>query len=578
MSYSRTQLATAVLYADAVAGPMALRLFIASPGDLANERACVKACIEEVALAHTGTALPQLTAVGWEDTSGAARRPQEVINEELRRSDYLIVLFKSEWGSPSGSPWGYTSGTEEELFTGLLALQDRDAPLRDVLLIFVDNPAPATEIVALKEQLKRRHGIYYEVVNGIDELRATVKQRLKTWSEDSTAKHPRTVELTPSSGKDVLRADADRRDGLQLADMGFTDEARLRLEAAAATGDPRSMLDLARFLFRIGQPEQAELWNMKVIELSASTPGGLFSVEAAKAYSNLGLIDRNGGNPSAAVLRHRSALDLLSGSDVRSQETRADVLDVLGLALQDSGEYGLARAAFQESLTVRTSLGDPTGVAQSEINLARSFMNDSDLASASDHCAHALNQLEGTAPSGLLANAYALDAQLHARRGDHVKALSQGQLALTLNRQLGNLPGQAVCLNLLAQSQLKKGDLAEAAASAAECLRVNQDIRSLTGEAHAHHLLARVLVAQKQWTDAQDHFKSELALRQKGRPNPTRLAWTLVELSGALSQSGDTEGARRALVEAADHAPSDNERLQDVVREALQALSGDGSA
>jgi hypothetical protein len=45
MSYSRTQLATAVLYADAVAGPMALRLFIASPGDLMNERACVKGLI-----------------------------------------------------------------------------------------------------------------------------------------------------------------------------------------------------------------------------------------------------------------------------------------------------------------------------------------------------------------------------------------------------------------------------------------------------------------------------------------------------------------------------------------------------
>ena len=493
---------------------MALRLFIASPSDLDSERACVKACIEEEGLAHTGRSLPQLTAVGGGDTSGTARRPQDVINEELRRSDYLIALFKSEWGSPSGSPWGYTSGTEEELFTGLLALQDRDAPLRDVFLIFVDGDTPATQITALKDQLKRRHGIYYETVNGVDELRTTLKKRLKTWSEDSTPKQPRTVELTPSSGKDVLRADTDRREGLQLADMGLTDLARLRLEAAAASGDPRSMLDLARFLFRIGEPEQAKLWNMKVIELRASAPGGLFSVEAAKAYSNLGQIDRNGGDPSAAVLRHRSALGLLTGTDMGSEETRADVLDALGLALQDAGEFEEARAAFQESLKVRTLLGDPIRTAQSEVNLARRFMNDGDLTSASDHCAKALDQLDGTAPSGLLANAYALNAQLHARRGDHVKAISQGQLALTLNRQLGNQPGQAVSLNLVAQSQLKQGHLPDAAASADECLRVNQGIGSLAGEANAHHLLARLSVAGEQWADAQDHFESELALRR----------------------------------------------------------------
>jgi len=26
----------------------------------------------------------------------------------------MIVLFKKDWGSEPGSPWGYPSGTEEE--------------------------------------------------------------------------------------------------------------------------------------------------------------------------------------------------------------------------------------------------------------------------------------------------------------------------------------------------------------------------------------------------------------------------------------------------------------------------------
>lgn len=557
---------------------MALRLFIASPGDLQNERACVKACIEEEALAHTGTLLPQLTAVGWEDTSGAARRPQDVINEELRRSDYLIVMFKSEWGSPSGSPWGYTSGTEEELFTGLLALQDRDAPLRDVLLVFVDDTSPAVEITALRDQLKRRHALYYEAVNGVDELRTTLKKRLKAWSEDSTAKQPRTVELTPSSGKDVLRADADRREGLQLADMGLTDQARSRLVAAATSGDPRAMLDFARFLFRVGEPEHATLWNLKVIDLSVSTPGGLYSVEAAKAYSNLGLIDRNSGDPSASVLRHRKALDLLSGSDVRTEEARADVQDALGLALQQAGQYPEARAAFEDSLAVRTRLGNPILIAQSEVNLARRFMNDGDLDSASEYCASALARLDGTAPSALLANAYALDAQMHARKGDHVRAISQGQLALTLNRQLNNKPGQAVALNLIAQSQLRTGDVSDAASSAAQCLEINQAVGSLAGEADTRHLLARVSAAREDWTAARDHLEAELALRRKGSVNATRLAWTLIELCKILAQIGDGDGARHALFEAVAQAPAGDQRLMDAIRQTGQALPDLGTA
>ena len=85
-------------------------------------------------------------------------------------------------------------------------------------------------------------------------------------------------------------------------------------------------------------------------------------------------------------------------------------------------------------------------------------------------------------------------------------------------------------------------------------------------------------VAGEQWADAQDHFESELALRRKGRPNQTRLAWILVELSRAYARTGDIEGAHRALVEAAGHAPADNERLQDAVREASQALAGVDSA
>jgi len=58
--------------------------------------------------------------VGWDRVRGTARRSQEAINELISESHFVLTLFKSFWESEPGSPWGYTSSTEEELFTGLL--------------------------------------------------------------------------------------------------------------------------------------------------------------------------------------------------------------------------------------------------------------------------------------------------------------------------------------------------------------------------------------------------------------------------------------------------------------------------
>ena len=89
--------------------------------------------------------------VGWERVRGTARRPQEAINELIGESHFLIALFKGSWGSEPGSPWGYTSGTEEELFTGLLELGRAEQPMRDVWVVFLDHPSPAGQIVKSPE-------------------------------------------------------------------------------------------------------------------------------------------------------------------------------------------------------------------------------------------------------------------------------------------------------------------------------------------------------------------------------------------------------------------------------------------
>ncbi len=64
----------------------------------------------------------------------------------------MMVLFRGAWGSAPGSPWGYTSGTEEELFTGLLELGQAEQPMRDVWVGFVEDSNPNERIVKLRQR------------------------------------------------------------------------------------------------------------------------------------------------------------------------------------------------------------------------------------------------------------------------------------------------------------------------------------------------------------------------------------------------------------------------------------------
>src|SRR5258708_6541121 len=154
-----------------MADALPLRIFLASPGDLVDEREVVRACVDELRARRSGQSKAAYEVVGWERVRGTARRPQEAINELISESHFLIALFKGSWGSEPGSPWGYTSGTEEELFTGLLELVRAEQPMRVVWVAFLGQPAPADQIVNLRRQMSRHHSIMYESIADIRQLK-----------------------------------------------------------------------------------------------------------------------------------------------------------------------------------------------------------------------------------------------------------------------------------------------------------------------------------------------------------------------------------------------------------------------
>ena len=93
----------------------AIKVMIASPGDVAAERGVAREVINEWNSIHSEDKSIVLMPVGWESHTSPAMggRAQEIINTQvLENSDLLVAVFWTRLGTPTG---GSPSGTVEEI-------------------------------------------------------------------------------------------------------------------------------------------------------------------------------------------------------------------------------------------------------------------------------------------------------------------------------------------------------------------------------------------------------------------------------------------------------------------------------
>lgn len=477
-----------------MADVLPLRIFLASPGDLTDEREVVQACVDEYRARRSGQSKVAYEVVGWERVRGTARRPQEAINELISESHFLIALFKGSWGSEPGSPWGYTSGTEEELFTGLLELGRAEQPMRDVWVAFLDHPAPAKQIVNLREQMSRRHSIMYESIADIRDLKEKLTERLEAWEAAEGSKVARHIDLLPSSGRDVLRAANLRIRGEKLVELGQAEPGRAALKEAAALGGPLEQLAYARFLARHGDLDGAYASTQQAIDYFAAGTGYLFSPLAAEAFAAQAGVLRRQGRDVDAIGRLEQALTLLDERDAYGQRVRCRILDDLGLAQQGNGDLASARRNFEAALESRRGSGQGLEVCQSLVNLARLEVRSGDLETATAYADEVIATLRGTPPTALHANAEVLAAQVRLRQGLPDEGVPYAERALSLNRQIASRRGEAISLLLLAQCCRAAGKERKAEEYARTCLDVNRAMGNEEGARRAQWLLDQLAV------------------------------------------------------------------------------------
>lgn len=249
-----------------------IKVMIASPGDVAEERAIAQAVIHEWNAVNSADRRTVLLPVAWETHAAPAmgERAQEIINKQLLRdADLLIAVFWTRIGTPTGDhPSGSVEEVREHIRSGKPAmLYFSAAPVRPDSV----DPAQFEALKAFKAEC-RSQGLVEEFESPAQfreklsrQLAQTVIQRFPA----ALLEVPPNVVSQPSSdapGRTEHHVPS-RRLTLQERDdiSSLPDEARELLVAAGADHDG-TVLVLATMggtTISIGDREYGERGNAR---------------------------------------------------------------------------------------------------------------------------------------------------------------------------------------------------------------------------------------------------------------------------------------------------------------------------
>lgn len=152
-----------------------IKVFLASPGDLVDERKAAKRIVDEENRNHATPQGYQFELVGWEDTVAQHGRAQEVINRDLDQCSYFVGVLWKRWGSPPGPEGGkYTSGFQEEYERSEARYKSTGKPNISMLFKSISSADSSDAGPQLQEVLKfkKNYTIEYRgVYHTFDELR-----------------------------------------------------------------------------------------------------------------------------------------------------------------------------------------------------------------------------------------------------------------------------------------------------------------------------------------------------------------------------------------------------------------------
>lgn len=263
-----------------------VRVFLASPGDLPNERRLIKETEEEL---NSGIAFHfgfRVEVKGWEDTLSGSGRPQAIINQELDTCELFIGMMSRKWGTPPSTDGPYTSGFEEEFERSLLRNKNTGKP--EMAMYFkeidpkflVDKGDDLKKVLAFKDRISANRVILYETFVDPYDLQKRVRLKIQKYLMDLLASEEESQEEEQGKTKNLPEA-VDGSQKNEHIESPFSDEGHDFLKSFLEKTENENSTENITPL---------EVARFRLLSSSISKPGNdepLFGVHDANIiYSN----------------------------------------------------------------------------------------------------------------------------------------------------------------------------------------------------------------------------------------------------------------------------------------------------
>ncbi|MGB6066781.1 MAG: tetratricopeptide repeat protein [Desulfomonilaceae bacterium] len=542
-----------------------LRVFIASPGGLADDR---KAFREEIQDYNQAESIPRgvlFHPVGWEDTLGAVGRPQAIINGDVRTSDYFILLLWNRWGSPPDTCSSrFTSGTEEEYEIAMECYNSKEFPMRQLVMIFksvdaqqLSDPGPQLQkVLEFRQRIESQKTHLFNSFDTTESFRKLLRKHLATWLRDEEQGGTVQKRRPPDVGPLIIRNSVSIADqqvakssvrslvanAWALADEGRLTEAEVEFaRSVVGQSQPQPIIEFGRFLTRMGRLDQAKVMFEGAARVAEDQRD---SLSVSIAYGNLGTVLGTQGDLRAAEQMFRKALEI--DEKLGRLEGMAANYHNLGKVLLTRGDLDDAEKMFRKALEINEKLGRLDGMASNYLNLGNVLLTHGDLDDAEKMFRKALDIYEDLRRSDGMATSYGNLGNVIMTRGDLDGAEKMFRKALEIDEKLRRSESMANHYGNLGNVLMTSGDLDGAEKMFQKALEMNEKLGRLEGKAIQYGNLGNVLMTSGDLDGAEQMYRKALEIDEKLRRS-VGMANQYGNLSDVLMTRGDLDGAEQML-------------------------------
>ncbi|MFQ3245666.1 MAG: tetratricopeptide (TPR) repeat protein [Arenicella sp.] len=522
-----------------------ISVFIASPGDLAEERAKFKESIEELNNGFGIGADVEFDPLGWEDTLAlAGRRNQSLINHEIDRCDVFILCLHRRWGQDAPDS-AYSSYTEEEFHRALERFKESGKPEIFTFFKRTDpgqeaDPGPQLEkVMGFRRQLEESRQVMYHYFDNNEGFREKVSRHLIAFAKGEIPQvQKEAVNILPLSAieeietakKQAEQALKDAEEARQQADQAYLRAEVFQLEFAeeAAVAANKGKLETARqkfakavdgttnikvlnlaytFYRRTGELNLAETYLNRSLAISGKDSQ---SSQTAAAYGNLGNIYQIRGELEKAEEFYLKSLEI--NESLGRKEGMANQYGNLGIIYKIRGELEKAEEFLLKSLEIDESLGRKEGMAITYGNLGIIYQTRGELEKAEEfflkslEINDSLGRNEGLAiVYGNLGNIYKTRGELETAEGFHLKSLE-------INESLGRKQGMAIAYGNLGNIYETRGELEKAERFHLKSLEIDESLGRKEGMASTYGNLGNICQIRGELEKAVELWKKSLSL------------------------------------------------------------------